>query len=125
VTRLADVPEPSRYLLVPGSAQCSKLGSGIGTRASVASYFLFVADSVHQPYYRPNFGGKAIGSLYDRKDALDSSSPGRLLSDYTGRCQYLQREFNDAGVVLEDMIDVQSALFILADQYLGSSRPAS
>lgn len=97
--------------------------NGEGTRASVASYFLFVADPVHQPFYRPNFGGKAIAWLYG-KDGLDTRSLGSLLTDYTGRCRYLQREFRDAGIPLEDMIDTQSALYILVDQYLKIARPA-
>lgn len=96
--------------------------SGEGTRASVASYFLFLADPIHQPFYRPNFGGKAINWLYGTKDGLDRRTLGTLLTDYTGRCRYLKSEFNDAGVPLEDMIDVQSALYILADQYLEISR---
>lgn len=97
---------------------------GVGTRASVASYFLFLADPTGQPFYRPNFGGKAIGWLYDKADGLDNHSLGSLLTDYTGRCRYLHREFVDAGIPLEDMIDTQSALYILADQYLKISRPA-
>ncbi|RJF72731.1 hypothetical protein D3875_15475 [Deinococcus cavernae] len=97
--------------------------NGEGTRASVASYFLFLADPEHQPFYRPNFGGRAIGWLYDRKDGLDSRTLGSLLADYTGRCHYLKGEFDDLGVPLQDMIDVQSALYILADQYLKISRP--
>jgi len=97
--------------------------NGEGTRASVASYFLFVADPAHQPYYRPNFGGKAITWLYG-KDGLDTRSLGSLLQDYSGRCRYLQREFRDAGIPLEDMIDTQSALYILVDQYLKIARPS-
>lgn len=98
--------------------------NGLGTRASVASYFLFLADPTGQPFYRPHFGGKAIEWLYDKGDGLDKRSLGSLLTDYTGRCRYLQREFRDAGIPLEDMIDTQSALYILADQYLKISRPS-
>lgn len=92
--------------------------NGQGTRASVASYFLFLADPEQQPHYRLNFSGKAIGWLYDRKDGLDTRTLGSLLSDHAGRCCYLKNEFNDRGIPLKDMIDVQSALYILASQYL-------
>lgn len=101
--------------------QRGKFG-GEGTRASVASYFLFVADPVRQPFYRPHFGGRAITWLYGN-DRLDGRSLGHLLTDYIGRCTYLQREFKDAGLPLEDMIDTQSALYILVDQYLKVARP--
>jgi hypothetical protein len=81
-----------------------------------------VADPVRQPFYRPHFGGKAITWLYGN-DRLDGRSLGHLLTDYIGRCTYLQREFKDAGLPLEDMIDTQSALYILVDQYLKVARP--
>lgn len=98
--------------------------SGAGTRASVASYFLFLADPLGHPFYRPNFGGKAIEWLYDKKDGLDRRSLGSLLTDYVGRCRYLQWQFQDAGIPLRDMLDTQGALYIVSDQYLKISRPA-
>ena len=92
--------------------------NGVGTRASVASYFLFVADPQHQPFYRPNFGGKAVNWLYDPKEALTTRSPGALLDDYLHRCKYLHRSFADAGVPLKDMLDTQGALYIIMTDYL-------
>lgn len=97
--------------------------SGVGTRASVASYFLFLADPLGHPSYRPSFGGKAIEWLYDKGDGLDRRSLGSLLTDYVGRCRYLQRQFQDAGIPLRDMLDTQGALYIVSDQYLKISRP--
>lgn len=92
--------------------------NGVGTRASVASYFLFVADHEHQPFYRPNFGGKAVNWLYDPREALTTKSPGALLDDYLHRCKYLHRSFLEAGVPLKDMLDTQGALYIIVDDYL-------
>ena len=97
--------------------------SGLGTRASVASYFLFLADPLGHPFYRPSFGGKAVEWLYDKKDGLDKRTIGNLLTDDVGRCRSLHRQFQDAGIPLRDMLDTQSALYILSDQYLQIARP--
>lgn len=109
-------------LLDPALDQLSperrKQFNGIGTRASVASYFLFIADPRHQPFYRPQFGGRAVNWLYDPREALTTRSPGALLDDYLHRCKYLHRSFQDAGVPLEDMLDTQGALYIIMDDYL-------
>ncbi|WP_216327442.1 hypothetical protein [Deinococcus aestuarii] len=97
--------------------------SGVGTRASVTSYFLFLADPLGHPFYRPSFGGKAVEWLYDKKDGLDKRTLGNLLTDYVGRCRYLHQQFRDAGVPLRDMLDTQGALYIISSQYLdGQSR---
>lgn len=97
---------------------------GLGTRASVASYFLFLVDPTGHPFYRPNYGGRAVKWLYDRKDGLDERTLGSLLVDYVGRCRYLHREFVDGGVGLRDMLDTQGALYILSTQYLPDARTA-
>lgn len=99
-------------------AATTKKFNGVGTRASVASFFLFVADPAAFPFYRPGFGGKAINFLYDKGEHLSQKSPGNLLTDYTSRCQFLRREFKDAGVPLQDMLDLQSALYIAVQDYI-------
>ncbi|MGY2896777.1 hypothetical protein [Deinococcus sp. UYEF24] len=96
----------------------SKAVNGLGTRASVASYFLFLADPVKFPFYRPSYGGKAIEYLYERKEALDQASPGALLHDYGLRCAFLLREFKDAGLPLQDMLDLQSALYVMVSEHV-------
>ena len=63
-------------------------------------------------------GGKAIEYLYERKEALDQGSPGALLYDYGMRCAFLLREFRDAGLPLQDMLDLQSALYVLVTEHL-------
>lgn len=100
-----------------GAVQRKAFG-GQGTRASVASYFLFLADPAGHPFYRPSFGGKALSWLYDRKDGLDTRTLGSLLTDYRGRCTYLRREFQDRRLPVEDMIDTQSVLYMISTQYL-------
>lgn len=96
--------------------------SGQGTRASIASYFLFLADPEHHPFYRPSFGGQAVEWLYGRP--LDRQSPGHLLQDYLGRCEALLPAFQEAGVPLQDMLDLQGALYIISSQYPGGPRAA-
>lgn len=93
--------------------------NGVGTRASVASYFLVIKDPHQIPFYRPSYGGKGIAKLYGSRgnDALDQSSPGKLLKDYLMRCQYLKNELKDFGVPVRDMIDVQSALYMYAQNF--------
>ncbi|AWT36831.1 hypothetical protein GCM10008956_26640 [Deinococcus arenae] len=100
------------------SPDISKHFNGLGTRASVASYFLFLADPKKFPFYRPSFGGKAMEYLYDRTEALDRASPGALLHDYGCRCAFLLREFRDAGLKLDDMVDLQSALYVMVQDHL-------
>jgi len=87
--------------------------NGMGTRASLASFLLFLQDPTKFPFYRPHYGGKAMLYLYGRHEALDASSPSALLFDYQSRCTYLLREFRDAGIPLTDMTDLQSALYVL------------
>ncbi len=83
----------------------SKHLNGVGTRASVASSFLFQAEPVKFPFDRPGYGGKAIAYLYDRQAGLDQSSPGALLHTDMFRCGFLLRAFRDARVPLQDMVD--------------------
>ncbi|UQN08782.1 AAA family ATPase [Deinococcus sp. QL22] len=101
----ADLPEADR-----------KPFAGTGTRASIASYFLFLADPVGHPFYRPSFGGQAVMWLYSDRP-LDRRSPGHLLQDYVSRCEVLLKEFQAQGVPLQDMLDLQGALYILSHQY--------
>ena len=75
----------------------SKALNGLGTRASIASFFLFAADPQRFPFFRPHYGGKAIEYLYGRTEGLDQTSPAALLHDYGMRCAYLYRELRDAG----------------------------
>ncbi|GAA4015656.1 hypothetical protein GCM10022631_29800 [Deinococcus rubellus] len=104
------------------SATQRKHFSGLGTRASVASSFLCLADPLGHPFYRPSFGGKTVEWLYDKKDGLERTI-GHLLTDDVGRCRSLHRQFQDVGLLLRDMLDTQSALYILSDQYLDIARP--
>ncbi len=99
-------------------AAVSKAVHGLGTRSSVASYFLFLSDPAKFPFYRPSYGGKAIEYLYERREALDQSSAGALLHDYGLRCAFLLREFRDAGLPLLDMLDLQSALYVMVSEHL-------
>jgi hypothetical protein len=101
----AELPEADRKPL-----------AGTGTRASIASYFLFLADPVGHPFYRPSFGGQAVMWLYKDRP-LDSRSPGHLLQDYVSRCEVLLQEFRAQGVPLQDMLDLQGALYIISMQY--------
>ncbi|AFZ67409.1 hypothetical protein [Deinococcus peraridilitoris] len=96
--------------------------NGFGTRASVVSYFLFLTDPTGHPFYRPNFAGRAVEWLYDKRDGLDRRSLGSFLTDFVGRCRYLHREFSDARVPLRDMLDMQGALYIISTQYLPDAR---
>ncbi|WP_029476251.1 hypothetical protein [Deinococcus frigens] len=91
--------------------------ASLNARTSVASYFLFIAAPERHPFYRASFSARAIQALYDKAEGLDKSSVGGLLRDFVGRCHYVQREWPAAGVPLEDMADVQSALYILAQEY--------
>lgn len=94
--------------------------NGLGARATVASYLLYVADPAQFPFYMPSYGGKAIEHFYgkSKREKLNDSSPGALLSDYTSRCQYLSREFRSAGIPLDDMMDLHSALHVLVRDLL-------
>lgn len=106
-----------------------KLGSrkafnGLGARTTVATYLLYVADPTKFPFYMPSYGGKFIEHVYGKSkiERLDDGSPGRLASAYTERCRYLLRQFNDAGLKLEDMMDLHSALHIYARAYLNAGK---
>lgn len=107
--------DPALDVLAPDVA---KHFNGMGTRASVASYFLFLADPTAVPFYRPGFGGKAINYLYEKNASLSTASPGALLDDYQKRCAYLLRQFMDAGVPLRDLLDLQSALYVIVQEYI-------
>lgn len=89
---------------------------GARTRASVASYFLFVQGPEHYPFYRFGFGEKAIRFIYG--DPLDDRSLNDLLRDYVGRCDYLRRRFQDEGIVLHDALDLQGALYLVSTELL-------
>ena len=69
-------------------------------------------------FYRPGFGGKAINYLYEKNASLSTNSPGALLDDYQKRCSYLLRQFMDAGVPLRDLLDLQSALYVIVREYI-------
>ncbi|WP_174369228.1 McrB family protein [Deinococcus sp. JMULE3] len=97
--------------------------SGQGTRASIASYFLFLAQPEHHPFYRPTFGGQAVEWLYGGQP-LDRQSTGHLLHDYVRRCATLLPAFQAAGVPLRDMLDLQGALYLISSQYPGGPRSA-
>ncbi|SMB94152.1 hypothetical protein [Deinococcus hopiensis] len=98
----------------------SKAFNGLGARTTVASYLLYVADPTRFPFYMPTYGGKAIEHLYgkSKREKLDDGSPGVLMRAYTQRCTYLLKEFRDAGVGLEDMMDLHSGLHLLARDLL-------
>ncbi|WP_161884245.1 hypothetical protein [Deinococcus alpinitundrae] len=98
----------------------SKAFNGIGARTTVVSYLLYVADPTRFPFYMPSYGGKAIDYLYSKskREKLDDGSPGVLMRAYTQRCTYLLREFRDAGVGFEDMMDLHSGLHLLARDFL-------
>jgi len=96
----------------------AKSVNGVGTRASLASFLLFLQDPTKFPFYRPRYGGKAILYLYGRHEGLDASSPSALLLDYQSRCTFLLREFRDGGVPLNDMTDLQSALYVLVQGFI-------
>ena len=90
--------------------------SGKGTRASIASYLLFVADPTAHPFYRPTFGGEAVEWLCETRLAPQSS--GHLLDDYVARCRDLFTRFTQAGVPLGDMLDLQGALYLVKRHFL-------
>ncbi|WP_156372543.1 hypothetical protein [Deinococcus sp. Leaf326] len=110
--------DPGLDVLAP---DVSKHFNGVGTRASVASYCLFLADPMAVPFYRPGFGGKAINYLYEKNASLSKSSPGALLDDYHMRCKYLLRHFTDAGIPLKDLLDLQSALYATVREHIEKS----
>ena len=56
---------------------------------------------------------------------MDRTSPGALLADYVDRCENLLTVFQEAGVPLQDMLDVQGALYIISGQYPGGLRNAT
>lgn len=90
--------------------------SGKGTRASIASYLLFVADPTAHPFYRPTFGGEAVEWLCEAR--LAQQSAGQLLDDYVTRCRDLLTRFIRAGVPLADMLDLQGALYLIKRHFL-------
>lgn len=97
--------------------------SGQGTQASIASYFLFLAQPEHHPFYRPSFGGQAVEWLYGNQ-LLDRQSPGHRLHDYMHCCAALLPAFQAAGVPLKDMLDLQGALYLISSQYPDGPRSA-
>ena len=109
--------DPALDRLKPGSR---KAFNGLGARTTVATYLLYVADPSRFPFYMPSYGGKFIEHVYGKSklERLNDGSPGILADAYTKRCEYLLREFNDAGLELEDMMDLHSALHIYAREHL-------
>lgn len=101
-------------------ADRAKHVQGLGTRASIASYFLFIAEPPQVPFYRPRFGGDAIKHLYPHRP-LAGESPGHRLKDYGERCAVLKERFNESGLPVADMLDVQSALYVLVQEHLKPS----
>jgi len=90
--------------------------SGQGTRASITSYLLFVADPTAHPFYRPTFGGEAVEWLCETR--LARQSAGHRLDDYGVRCRDLFARFTQAGVPLADMLDLQGALYLVKRHFL-------
>ncbi|WP_185974726.1 AAA family ATPase [Deinococcus detaillensis] len=88
--------------------------NGLGTRASVASYFLFLADPTGHPFYRRKFGARAVTWFYEDEPQQRRTSPGELLAEYVDRCQELHAAFLAAGLPFRDLLDTQSALFVLS-----------
>ncbi|MBZ9752390.1 hypothetical protein K7W42_16180 [Deinococcus sp. HMF7604] len=91
--------------------------ASLNARTSVVSYFLFVANPQHHPFYRASFSAKAIQALYDKSEGLDRRTISGLLQDFVGRCKHVQALWQEEGLPLEDMLDTQSALYILAQEH--------
>lgn len=85
--------------------------NGVGTRASVASYLLFARDPLLHPFFKPEYG-RTFRYVYEV--ALDSGSPNELLQDYLGRGRHLLGRLSEEGVAVDDLLDLQGALYLAA-----------
>ncbi|HWG83945.1 MAG TPA: hypothetical protein VNT60_00580 [Deinococcales bacterium] len=90
--------------------------ASVAARANLASYLLFVRDPARHPYFKSSYGGKGIRFIFG--EAMDGRSPGKLLTEYTRRCEVLRESLGEEGVNLRDALDTQSALFLIVDDLL-------
>lgn len=83
---------------------------GVGVRASVASYFLFVHDPTRWPMYRKDNFGTPLVKLTG--EPLDESSPARLRWGYYRALDELQGRMRFAGLPVTSRLDVQGVLWV-------------
>ena len=85
--------------------------SRIGTRAAVASLFLFLDDPERFPMYRMRNFGEPLERLLGQK--LDRSTPGLLLKEYYEALDELKKRYQAAGLPAETPLDTQGTLWVL------------
>ncbi len=83
---------------------------GVGVRASVASYFLFVHDPVRWPMYRKDNFGTPLVKISG--EPLDESSPATVLWGYYRALDELQHRLRFADVPAASRLDAQGVLWV-------------
>jgi len=81
----------------------------IGARASVLSFFRFLADPKRHPMFRPGHVATALREL--GHPPLESSDPASLLRRYDEVLDEVRDAFVSAGLPLEDRLDAQAVLW--------------
>lgn len=93
----------------------------VGSRASVASFFLFLRDHEHQPLFRAaNFGTPLVQIT---GEPLDRRSPGTLLRDYVRGVDLVLKALQAAGLPARSRLDAQGVLWVV--HYKKVLRPVS
>lgn len=94
----------------PSRLESIKELRGVGVRASVASYFLFVHDPVKWPMYRQDNFGTPLRKITG--EPLDESSPAHLLWGYYRALDELHGRLKYADVPVTSRLDTQGVLWV-------------
>ena len=84
---------------------------GRGSRASIASYFLFLRDPHGWPVFRTNLHGSALVRITG--EPLDGRSPGAMLADFYRRLDVLGDRLREGGLAVRSRLDVQGILWVV------------
>ena len=84
---------------------------GTGSRASIASYFLFLRDAHGWPVFRPRNHGAPLVRITGAP--LDGRSPGAMLADFYRQLDVLGGRLREGGLAVRSRLDVQGILWVV------------
>jgi hypothetical protein len=84
---------------------------GVGARATVASYFLFIRDPYMWPILRKSNFGQPLARMMH--EPLDARSPEAMLLDYYRKLDTLAERLRERGVAVRSRLDVQGVLWVV------------
>jgi hypothetical protein len=83
---------------------------GKGSRAAVASTFLFIEEPTEYPVYRARNVGKPLSKIV--RDNINAGSPEEILERYYGSLDELSDVLRKEGIPVRHRLDLQGLLFV-------------